>query len=390
MKYITNINASGTIAFEDTILYKGVPCTAGSKMLESFIPLHNSEVAVRLENAGYKVSGKVNVGEFGFDLLGETSTFGAEKSENGNLVSASSSLVKEGLKGVLAVELNGASLRGAALGGTVFVKPTYGTVSRYGVIPCACSSEQVGVHSSNVETATELLSVIAGHDSKDGTSLPAEKYEYSLNDSVAGKKVCIPKEYYEKADSETKARIEKTMSALKAAGAEAEYISFAEFEVSQSAWFIMMCAESCNNLSRYDGVKFGHRAEKYKDIDELYTNSRTEGFGTLAKAVILYGSDVLSKNRYFSAYDKALKVRRALRTALDGLFTKYDMILAPVSSKASYSSADLNTVYEESYFTSLASMMGLPVVAVNGIQLIGNSFKESQILSAAKAVEEVK
>ncbi len=389
MKYITTINEKGNVALEDTILYKNIPCSAGSKMLEKFIPLHNSEVADRLEKAGYVISGKVNVGEFGFDLLGETSHFGAEKDENGNLVFPSSLLVKSGLKGVIATELNGASLRGAALGGTVFVKPTYGTVSRYGVIPCACSSEQVGVHTADVESAVELLSVIAGHDGKDGTSLPTEKYEYSSDCGVSGKKVCIPQEYYEKASSEMKAKIDKTAEALKSKGAEVEFVSFAQFEVSQSAWFIMMCAESCNNLSRYDGVKYGHRTDKYTDIDQLYTNSRTEGFGLLAKSVILYGSDVLSKNRYFSAYDKALKVRRAIRSSLDELFAKYDMILAPVTSATQYPSADIKTVYEETYFTSLASMMGLPTVVISGVQLIGNSFWENKLLSAAKSIEGV-
>ncbi len=390
MKYITEINEKGNVALEDTILYKGIPSTAGSKMLENFIPLHNAEVVDRLEKVGYEISGKSNVGEFGFDLLGETSFFGSEKDENGNLVSSSSVLVKNGLKGVLAVELNGASLRGASLGGTVFVKPTYGTVSRYGVIPCACSSEQVGVHALNIDNAVEILSVIAGHDDKDGTSLTAEKYEYSLSEKVCGKKVCIPKEYFEKADDETKKKVLSVAETLKLKGACVEEVSFSDLLASQSGWFIMMSAESCNNLSRYDGVKFGHRAKKYNDIEELYINSRTEAFGLLVKSVILYGSDVLSKNRYFTAYDKALKVRRALRKKLDEIFAQYDFVLAPVSSKTEYKEATLKDVYAESYFTSLASMMGLPVVATNGVQLIGNTFGESVIFSAAKALEEGK
>ncbi len=389
MKYINVINSKGNVALEDTILYSGVPSTAGSKMLESFVPLHSSTVVTRLESEGYVISGKVNVGEFGLDLLGETSFFGAEKDSNGNLVSASGVLVKEGLKGVLAVELNGSSLRGAALGETVFVKPTYGTVSRYGVIPVACSSEQIGVHSANINDAAEILSAIAGHDEKDGTSLKNEKYEYSIG-NVEGKKVCIPKEYFEKADEKTKEKVLQAVEILKSKGAFVEEVSFEAFESSQSAWYIMMCAEGCNNLSRYDGVKFGHRAEKYNDIDELYTNSRTEGFGLLTKAVILYGSDVLSKGKYFVLYDKALKVRRALRASLDGLFAKYDFILAPVCSKTEYKEADMKTVYEESYFTSLASMMGLPVVATAGVQLIGNTFGENVIFSGAKALEEGK
>ena len=387
--YITELNKNGNVALEDTILYKGVPATAGSKMLEKFIPLHNAEVADRLEKAGYVISGKVNVGEFGFDLLGETSFKGEEKDENGNLVSASSVLVKNGLKGVISVALNGASVRGAALGNTVFVKPTYGTVSRYGIIPCACSSEQVGVHAKSVKDAVELLSVISGYDSKDGTSLKTEKYDYTYEKCVKGMKVCVPTEYMEKVSDSVKAKIKNAIESLEKGGATVEYVSFSDYEAVQSAWFIMMCAESCNNLSRYEGVKFGYRTAEYSDIEELYTKSRTEAFGLLTKSVILYGSDVLSKNRYFSAYDKSLKVRRAVRNSLNELFGKYDLILAPVSSETEYKDADMGTVYNESYFTSLGMMMGLPTVAVGGVQLMGNSFGEKKLFAAAEQLTEV-
>ncbi len=389
MKYINKKDLKGNVALEDTILYKGIPCTAGSKMLENFVPLHSAEVVTRLENAGYVISGKVNVGEFGLDILGETSYFGGEKDAEGNLVSSSSLLVKEGLKGVLAVELNGAALRGAALGGTIFVKPTYGTVSRYGTIPLACSSEQVGVHASNVKDACELLSVIAGHDYKDGTSLLTEKYSYSCVGDVKGMKVCVPEEYVNSVDSETKAKIEKAVSKLKSNGAEIDFVSFSTFESVSSAWFILLCAESCNNLSRHEGVKFGHRTAEYKDIEELYTKSRTEGFGLLTKSVILYGSDVLSKNRYFSAYDKSLKIRRATRNALTNLFSKYDMILSPVCSKSKYKESDMKTVLEESRFTSLAGICGLPAIAAGGVQVIGDSLSENKLFAAAKILSEV-
>ena len=382
-KYITEIKASpSAVAVEDTVLMAGVPATAGSKMLEKFVPLHDAEVVSRLKKSGYDVAGKVNVGEFGLDLLGETSYFGCMKDENGKLISASAAVAKE-VKGVLSVDLNGAPRRGAALSDVLFVKPTYGTVSRYGVIPCACSAEQVGVFSAKAEDAASILSAVSGHDAKDGTSLPVQKYEYNANGSVKGLKVCVLKDYVDKADDEMKAFIDKAVSKLAEGGAEISYESSNMADAVGSAWFAMMCAESCNNISRYDGVKFGFRAEGYKNIDELYTKSRSEAFGLLTKTVVLYGSDVLSKNRYFSCYDKALRVRRKAKEFLDGIFAKYDMILIPPCSKSSYESATCETVYAETVFTALASIAGVPAATCNGVQLVADRFNENKLLSAA-------
>ena len=184
--FINEINKNGNIAVDDTILLKGVPATAGSRMLENFVPLFSAEVVERMEKAGYTVSGKTNVGEFGLDLLGETSYFGAE-TVDGKLVGAAAELVRKGeVKAALNVDLNGAPRRAAAVSEVVFVKPTYATVSRYGVIAAACSGEQIGVTAADAKTAAEVLSVIAGHDDKDGTSLPKEKYEYTCDLDVKG------------------------------------------------------------------------------------------------------------------------------------------------------------------------------------------------------------
>ena len=184
--YINEINKAGKIAVDDTILVKDLPATAGSKMLENFKPLFSAEAVERLEKAGYVISGKTNVGEFGLDLLGEFSNF-EPVTENGNLAGAAASLVAKGeIKAALNVDLNGAPRRAAAVSGVDFIKPTYGTVSRYGIIACACSGEQIGVTASNAADMKEILSVIAGHDSKDGTSLPAEKYEYSIGGHALG------------------------------------------------------------------------------------------------------------------------------------------------------------------------------------------------------------
>ena len=389
--YINEINKAGNIAVDDTILVKGTPATAGSKMLENFKPLFSAEAVERLEKAGYAVAGKTNVGEFGLDLLGETSYF-APETENGNLVGAAAALVASGkVKAALNVDLNGAPRRAAAVSGVDFIKPTYGTVSRYGIIACACSGEQIGVTAANAEDAKEILSVIAGHDSKDGTSLPAEKYEYSTSENVAEMKICIVKELYDAASDAVKANIDAYAESLKKLGAEVETVSLDIVNQAKTAWQILMAAETTNNLSRFDGVKYGYRTPEYKNIDELYVKSRSEAMGFLTKATIIYGSDVLAKAKYEKCYDKSLRIRRVVCDKVRELLAKYDAILAPACSQTEYKPYDaleaFEKVYEESLFTAVPSITGMPTMVTKGVQLIADSYKESVLLSIAKSVE---
>ena len=385
-KYITVINEKGQIAVDDTILVKDYPATAGSKMLENFVPLFSAEAVERLAANGYTLSGKTAVGEFGLDLYGETST---------NDICAAASLVAEGkVKAALNVDLNGAPRRAAAIKGVTFVKPTYGTVSRYGIISCAASGEQIGVTAKSAHTAAEILGFIAGHDAKDGTSLKGEKYEYKTDIPMDGMKIALVKELYEKADDAVKAKIDTAAAAYKKAGAEVEEISLANLDEYKTAWTILMSAETTNNLSRFDGVKYGYRTEKYKNIDELYVGSRTEAFGFLTKATIIYGSDVLSKGRYDVCYDKALKIRRKAAEALTELFTKdggYDALLMPAYSTADFETYDITDafakVFEESVFTAPASITGMPTVVSSGVQLVGDYFCDGKLLSLAKVLE---
>lgn len=385
MKYYINEIKKGNIAVDDTLLISGTPATAGSKMLENFIPLFTAEVVERAEKAGYTVSGKANVGEFGLDLLGETSYFG-EVAEEGTLRGAAAELVKKGeVEAAISVDINGAPRRAAAVSGVTFVKPTYGTVSRYGVISAVASGETVGVTAQSVKTAAELLSAIAGHDSKDGTSLPTEKYEYKTDLDVTGMKVAVVKEL---SDAETYSFAE----VLRAKGAEVVEISFDLVATAQTAWQILMAAETTNNLSRFDGVKYGHRTAEYKNIDELYTKSRTEGFGFLTKATILYGSDVLAKGKYEACYDKSLRLRRVIADKMTELFGEYDAVLTAVISDKSvkpYDAKDaFKKVFEESRYTAIPSVTGLPAVVSGGVQIIGDYFAESKIMSIASVKEE--
>ena len=386
--YATKISDKGNIAVDDTILVKGEQTAAGSRILEGFKPLFSAEAVTRLEAKGYTVSGKTNVGEFGLDLVGEFSYYGEAEE---NLKGAAAELVKSGeVEAALGVDVNGSTRRAAALSKVDFLKPTYGTVSRYGIVSTASSGEQLGVYAPNTAKIKEVMEVISGYDEKDGTSLKKE-LDYADTADIKGKKVCIIKELLEKADDETKAKVLAYAEKLRAKGVTVDEVSFDLCDVANTAWQILYSAETCNNVSRYDGVKYGHRAENYRNIDELYVNSRTEGFNFLTKAVILYGSDVLSKNRYDDCYGKSLKVRRIVRDKFEALMKEYDAVLTPVCSKTEFTAYSIDDafgkVFEEGVFTAIPNLVGTPALVSGGVQLMGWHFGESALLSLAGSVE---
>ena len=386
--YATKISDKGNIAVDDTILVKGEQTAAGSRILEGFKPLFSAEAVTRLEAKGYTVSGKTNVGEFGLDLVGEFSYYGEAED---TLKGAAAELVKSGeVEAALGVDVNGSTRRAAALSKVDFLKPTYGTVSRYGIVSTASSGEQLGVYAPNTAKIKEVMEVISGYDEKDGTSLKKE-LDYADTADIKGKKVCIIKELLEKADDETKAKVLAYAEKLRAKGVTVDEVSFDLCDVANTAWQILYSAETCNNVSRYDGVKYGHRAENYRNIDELYVNSRTEGFNFLTKAVILYGSDVLSKNRYDDCYGKSLKVRRIVRDKFEALMKEYDAVLTPVCSKTEFTAYSIDDafgkVFEEGVFTAIPNLVGTPALVSGGVQLMGWHFGESALLSLAGSVE---
>jgi len=390
--FATEIDRAGIVAVDDTILVKSFETKAGSHILDGFKPLFSADAVERLETAGYAIYGKTNTGEFGLDIAGETSYHGVCKRADGTISTAAAEVVAAGVvKQALCVDVNGAPRRGAVLTGVDFIKPTYGTVSRYGLIPTACSGEQIGVCAADVEGVKELLFVISGHDPKDGTSLPTEKYAYVTDKNVSSMKIAVVKELYDAADGDVKAKVDAYIGKLVNAGAAVEFISLHDVKAYATAWQIMLSAETCNNISRYEGVKFGYRTTEYKDIDELYVKSRTEGMGFNAKMNVLYGSDVLSKNKYMSCYDKSLRIRRLASEKMKEVFGKYDAVLCPAISAASLGEYDLLETFErtkkELVYTAVPNLIGIPAMVTKGVQLWAQAFGESVLLSIASTVE---
>ncbi len=380
-----------TVAVDDMILTKTMPTAAGSKMLDGYMSLFDAEVVTKLTAAGYAISGKADVGEFAIDLLGETS-YNGTPAVDGMLVNASAEIVKSGeVTAVVGMDVNGSVRRAAALNGLVSVKPTYGTVSRYGTIPVACSGETVSVVAKTVDDCREVLGAIIGHDDKDGTSLSEELCAKVAADAEPIRRVAVVTSLTAGVDTATAAKLEAAKNVLTANGVEVCEVEEETLAAARIAWNILMSAELCNNVSRYDGVKYGYRTQNFTNIDELYTNTRTEAFGELLKTAILFGSDTLSTENYMKVYDKALRMRRVTAEAFNALFAQYDAVLAPASAKAAYTQEDVKAdryiAFTENLYTAPASITGLPTVVAGGVQLIGKAFSEGALFAAAKLFE---
>ena len=381
--------AAPAVALEDMILTSTLPTAAGSRMLDGYQSLLDATVAQSLTACGYAVAGKVNVGEFAIDLLGESSYYGAVTDKDGMLSSASAELVRSGeVSAALALDVNGAPRRAAALAGLVYLKPTYGTVSRFGTVPAACSGECVGVMAQDAGTLEGVWKSILGHDDKDGTSLPSDTVEQALLVKKTAK-VAVLTAFLDGADAETLARVSAVRDALAGMGVTVCEEKDALLSHAYKAWNVLMCAELCNNVSRYDGVKYGYRTADYKTIGELYTKSRSEAFGELLKTAILYGSESLSTENYEKIYDKALRVRRVMVEALGKLFDEYDAVLLPACSQSAYAPSDvaLTLAFEENRFTAPASITGMPAIVFGGVQLIGKPLSDASLVALARAFE---
>lgn len=385
----TQTQSTAKFVADDMILTKDIPTTAGSKMLDGYVSLFEAEVLTRLANKGYGLVGKTDVGEFAIDLIGETSYNGAII-EDGVIKNATASVINEGEADfAINLDVNGSVRRASAQSGLVSVKPTYGTVSRYGTIPVACSGETVSIIAKTADKCKEVLGVIAGHDDKDGTSLPQEKIELIKNEKAI-KKVAVLSSMLKGIDGKVSEKLTNVCEILRKNGVEVTEIDDSVIALSSEYWAVLMSAECCNNVSRYDGVKYGYRAQNFSGIDELYTNSRTEAFGFLLKSTILLGSETLSTANYMKIYDKALRMRRVIVEEFAKLFSSFDAVLMPACSTLAYGEEvikDIYKVYEENFYTAPASITGLPAVVVDGVQLVGNAFSENSLLSLATIIE---
>ena len=379
------------VVVDDMILTKDMPTSAGSKMLEGFMSLFDAEVITKLNNADFSVSAKTHTGEFAIDLVGETSYYGA-LSDNGTLKNASAESVKSG-DAIAAVNLdvNGSVRRAAAQAGLVSIKPTYGTVSRYGTIPVVCSGETISVMAANVKACKNVLDNLVGHDDKDGTSLPEEKCDLVKSSPSNVCKIALLKSMENGINEAVSKKLESFVKSVSAKGIEVCEIDDEIICKSRAAWNILMSAELCNNVSRYDGVKFGYRAQNFTNIDELYTNSRTQSFGELLKTAIIFGSETLSTENYMKVYDKALRTRRVIVETFNKLFEEYDAVVIPACSDMEYKEELVKEnkyiSYEENFYTAPASITGLPALVCGGVQLVGKAFSENTLFEIAKMCE---
>ena len=363
-----------SILVDDMFLITDVSTTAGSKMLEGYQGLVDAEAITKAIAAGYTLTMKAPVGEFAIDLLGETTSSGAWI-QDGTLKNLITEMFWSGdVMGAICFDVNGYPRRIAAQSGLVCLKPTYGRISRKGVISVAASGETVDVLARNTEDCRDLFDAIAEQKSEEESNPITRVAVFSSLDTDM--------------NGEIKKKVNTAISNLEKSRISTTYIENDVISASKAAWNILLCAEICKNTARYDGVRYGHRAEHFASLDELYINSRTEGFGDLVKASILYGSEVLSPENYQTVYDKALRVRRVIAEEFARLFQNFDAVLLPACSQLFYTqeqvSADKHLAFEENRYTALATLTGLPAVVAGGVQLLGKANAEHALLNIAK------
>ena len=398
------------IAVKDLFCTKNTRTTAGSKILENFIPSYESTVTNNIWNEGAILLGKLNCDEFAMGSSNETSFFGNVQSPVGEKLvpggssgGSASALAAKLTPSTIGTDTGGSIRQPASFTGIVGLKPTYGSCSRYGIVAFASSLDQAGPMTRDVKDCALLFSVISSYDSKDSTSINFKRDDYfkKLDKSIKGKKIGIPKEY--RADGMSKEIDElwqKGINIAKESGAEILDISLPNTKYALPAYYIVAPAEASSNLARYDGVKYGHRA-KGKNLIEMYENTRSEGFGNEVKRRILIGTYVLSSGYYDAYYLKAQKVRQLIKNDFDKAFNEVDAILTPSTPSSAFKIGDKSddpvSMYLNDIFTVPVNLSGLPAISVPtgydknnlplGLQLIGRAFDEQTILNLSLAIE---
>ncbi|MCD8021715.1 MAG: Asp-tRNA(Asn)/Glu-tRNA(Gln) amidotransferase subunit GatA [Lachnospiraceae bacterium] len=402
------------IAIKDNICTEGLLTTCSSKSLYNFVPTYSAEAIVNLEKAGAVILGKTNMDEFAMGSTTETSAFGPAKNpwNTGHVPGGSSggscvAVAAGEAPCALGSDTGGSIRQPSSFCGVVGLKPTYGTVSRYGLIAYGSSLDQIGPIAKDVSDCAALLEVIASHDKKDSTSVARRDYDFTsaLVDDVKGLRVGIPSDYLgEGLDDEVRQAVLGVADVLRQKGASVEEFDLSLVEYAIPAYYVIACAEASSNLARFDGVKYGYRAAEYDGLHNMYKKSRSEGFGEEVKRRIMLGSFVLSSGYYDAYYLKALRTKALIKQSFDRAFEKYDVILAPASPTTApelgKSLSDPLKMYLGDIYTISVNLAVLPGISVPcctdskglpiGVQMIGDCFKEKAILRAAYAYEQAR
>ncbi len=394
------------IAHKDIFCTEGVRTSCASKMLDNFIPPYNATVVENFNAAGAVMLGKTNMDEFAMGSSNETSFYGPVKNPwNTNCVPGGSSggsaasVAAHLAPAATATDTGGSIRQPAALCGVTGLKPTYGRVSRWGMIAFASSLDQGGPITRTAEDAAIMLNTMASFDPKDSTCIEREVPDYTanINDSIQGLKIGVPKEYFgEGLDAGVGAAVEAAIEQYKQLGAEIKEISLPHTGLAVPAYYVIAPAECSANLSRFDGVRYGYRCENPRDLADLYKRSRGEGFGEEVKRRILVGTYALSAGYYDAYYNKAQQVRRLIKQDFDNAFTEVDLVLGPTAPSPAFEfgakSKDPVAMYLEDIYTIATNLAGLPGLSIPcgqvdnkpvGLQLIGNTFEEARLLNAA-------
>ena len=402
------------MAIKDNICTKGYTTTCSSKILENFVPTYSAQAVENLIKEGVVFLGKTNMDEFAMGSTTETSYYGVtrnpwdtDKVPGGSSGGSAAAVAAEEIPYALGSDTGGSIRQPAAFCGVTGIKPTYGRVSRYGLIAYGSSLDQIGPLAKDVTDCATILEAICKHDDKDSTSYAQAEDDFTsaLVDDVKGMKIGIPRDYFaEGIDEDVKTAVLAAAKKLEEKGAIVEEFDLGMVEYAIPAYYIIASAEASSNLERFDGVKYGYRTAEYRDLHNMYKKTRSEGFGAEVKRRIMLGSFVLSSGYYDAYYVKALKTKALIKKAFDDAFAKYDVILGPVAPttalKMGESLSDPIKMYLGDIYTISVNLAGLPGITIPvgkdskglpvGMQLIGNCFEENKIIQTAYTFEQTK
>ena len=402
------------VAIKDNMCTEGLLTTCSSKILYNFVPTFSSEAVLNLQKAGAVILGKTNMDEFAMGSTTETSAYGVTRNPwnpehvpGGSSGGSAAAVAAEECFYALGSDTGGSIRQPASFCGVVGLKPTYGTVSRYGLIAYGSSLDQIGPLCKDVTDCATILEAIASHDSKDSTSVERLDTDFTsaLVEDVKGMKIGIPRDYFgEGLNPEVKEAVLRAAEVLKEKGAIVEEFDLSLVEYAIPTYYTIAAAEASSNLERFDGIKYGYRTEEYQGLHNMYKKSRSEGFGAEVKRRIMLGSFVLSSGYYDAYYLKALRVKALIKKAFDEAFAKYDVILGPVAPttapKIGESLSDPIQMYLGDIYTISINLAGLPGLSIPcgtdskglpiGMQLIGDCFEEKNLIRAAYTYEKAR